>query len=99
MAHVVPDPLSPLSIAVVKATPPALHEHGLGFTQRMYERLFADPAMKAMFEAAARSRGAAPTTSPGGSRPRSLPIPSMPTGPKLSLLPSRAWRPAMSRPV
>lgn len=64
MAHVVPDPLSPLSIAVVKATAPALHEHRLAITQRMYKRLFADPAIRAMFEAAARSRGAAPNDQP-----------------------------------
>lgn len=54
------EPLSNETIAVVKASAPAIRMHGLAITTRMYERLFANAEVKAMFEAAARSRGAAP---------------------------------------
>ncbi|KMO29999.1 NO-inducible flavohemoprotein [Methylobacterium aquaticum] len=44
-----PSPLSPATIAIVKATIPALEAHGLAITRRMYERLFEDPAIRDLF--------------------------------------------------
>ncbi|KMO33785.1 dihydropteridine reductase [Methylobacterium tarhaniae] len=44
-----PSPLSPATIALVKATVPALEVHGLAITRRMYERLFQDPAIRDLF--------------------------------------------------
>ncbi|KMO39606.1 dihydropteridine reductase [Methylobacterium variabile] len=44
-----PSPLSPDTIALVKATVPALEAHGLTITRRMYERLFQDPAIRDLF--------------------------------------------------
>ncbi|GJE10774.1 MULTISPECIES: NO-inducible flavohemoprotein [Methylobacterium] len=44
-----PAPLSPATISLIKATVPALEAHGLTITKRMYERLFADPAMRDLF--------------------------------------------------
>lgn len=44
-----PSPLSPATIALVKATIPALEAHGLAITRRMYERLFQDPAIRDLF--------------------------------------------------
>ncbi|AWN45148.1 NO-inducible flavohemoprotein [Methylobacterium terrae] len=44
-----PIPLSPATIALVKATVPALEIHGLAITRRMYERLFEDPAIRDLF--------------------------------------------------
>ncbi len=44
-----PSPLSPATIALVKATVPALEAHGLAITRRMYERLFQDPAIRDLF--------------------------------------------------
>ncbi len=44
-----PSPLSPATIALVKATVPALEAHGLAITRRMYERLFTDPAIRDLF--------------------------------------------------
>ncbi|WP_019906923.1 NO-inducible flavohemoprotein [Methylobacterium sp. 77] len=42
-------PLTPATIALIKATVPALEAHGLTITKRMYERLFQDPAMRDLF--------------------------------------------------
>src|SRR5690349_10794872 len=53
-------PLSPETIAIVKSTAPALQEHGLAITTRMYERLFVDPEMKALFDQAAFTSGEQP---------------------------------------
>ncbi|MFM9936559.1 MAG: globin domain-containing protein [Novosphingobium sp.] len=53
-------PLSAETKAIVKSTAPALQQHGLAITQRMYERLFEDPAVKAMFDAAAQESGEQP---------------------------------------
>lgn len=53
-------PLSPATIAIVKATAPALQQHGLAITTRMYERLFVDPAIKALFDEAAQRSGEQP---------------------------------------
>ena len=52
--------LSPETIAIVKSTAPALQRHGLAITTRMYERLFADPAIKALFDQAAQESGEQP---------------------------------------
>ena len=41
--------LTPSTIALIKATVPALEAHGLAITSRMYERLFRDPAMRDLF--------------------------------------------------
>lgn len=53
-------PLAPETIALIKATAPALREHGLAITQRMYERLFVDPEIKALFDMAAQESGEQP---------------------------------------
>jgi len=53
-------PLSPQTIAIVKATAPVLVEHGVAITTRMYERLFVDPAVKALFDEAAQASGEQP---------------------------------------
>lgn len=45
---------------IVSATAPALQQHGVAITTRMYERLFADPAVKAMFDEAAQDSGEQP---------------------------------------
>ncbi|KQT78327.1 NO-inducible flavohemoprotein [Methylobacterium sp. Leaf466] len=42
-------PLTPATVALIKATVPALEAHGLTITKRMYERLFQDPAMRDLF--------------------------------------------------
>ncbi len=55
-----PQPLAPETIAIIKATAPALQQHGLAITTRMYARLFEDPAMKVLFDQAAQSSGEQP---------------------------------------
>jgi nitric oxide dioxygenase len=55
-----PKPLSPETIAIMKSTAPALREHGVAITTRMYERLFVDPAIKALFDQAAQKSGEQP---------------------------------------
>ena len=52
--------LSPETIAIVKATAPALQKHGVEITTRMYERLFVDKDIKAMFDQAAQVSGEQP---------------------------------------
>ena len=52
--------LSPAVMATVKATAPALIQHGVAITTRMYERLFVDPAIKALFDQAAQASGEQP---------------------------------------
>jgi nitric oxide dioxygenase len=52
--------LSPQSIALVKATAPVLVQHGVAITTRMYERLFVDPSIKALFDQAAQASGEQP---------------------------------------
>lgn len=52
--------LSPETIALVKATAPVLVQHGVAITTRMYERLFVDPAIKALFDQAAQTSGEQP---------------------------------------
>lgn len=56
----VPRQLSEKTIAIVKATAPALKEHGLAITQRMYERMFVNEEVKAMFDMAAQESGEQP---------------------------------------
>jgi hemoglobin-like flavoprotein len=56
----VSNPLSAETKAIVKSTAPALQQHGLAITQRMYERLFVDPNVKAMFDQAAQESGEQP---------------------------------------
>jgi nitric oxide dioxygenase len=52
--------LSPQSTAIVKATAPVLVQHGVAITTRMYQRLFQDPAIEAMFDRAAQASGEQP---------------------------------------
>lgn len=52
--------LSPDTVAIVKATAPALQQHGVAITTRMYERLFVDPSIKALFDEAAQESGEQP---------------------------------------
>lgn len=54
------EPLSASTIATIKATAPALQQHGVAITTRMYERLFVNPEVKAMFDAAAQESGEQP---------------------------------------
>ena len=44
-----PTPLTPATIALIKATVPALDAHGLAITRRMYERLFENPDIRDLF--------------------------------------------------
>ena len=53
-------PLSAETKAIVKSTAPALQQHGLAITTRMYKRLFTDPDVKAMFDQAAQESGEQP---------------------------------------
>lgn len=52
--------LSPDTVAIVKATAPALQQHGVAITTRMYERLFVDPSIKALFDEASQESGEQP---------------------------------------
>jgi nitric oxide dioxygenase len=52
--------LSPETIAIVKSTAGVIQEHGVAITTRMYERLFVDPDMKALFDEAAQESGEQP---------------------------------------
>jgi nitric oxide dioxygenase/hemoglobin len=52
--------LTPETIAIVKATGPALQKHGVEITTRMYARLFEDAEVKAMFDLAAQESGEQP---------------------------------------
>lgn len=51
---------SPESMAIVKSTAPALEKHGLAITTRMYERLFENAEIAAMFDRAAQESGEQP---------------------------------------
>jgi hemoglobin-like flavoprotein len=53
-------PLAPETIVLIKATAPALREHGLAITKRMYERLFINDEIKALFDHAAQESGEQP---------------------------------------
>jgi nitric oxide dioxygenase len=52
--------MSPETISIVKSTAPALQQHGLAITKRMYERLFVDPEIKSLFDQAAQESGEQP---------------------------------------
>lgn len=54
------DPLSQDTMAIIKSTAPALRAHGLAITTRMYERLFEDAEIKAMFDQAEQKSGRQP---------------------------------------
>lgn len=54
------EPLSPETIAVIKSTAPALQQHGVAITTRMYERLFVNPVIAALFDQAAQKSGEQP---------------------------------------
>ena len=41
--------LSDMTVHLVKATVPALQEHGLAITKRMYERMFQNEAIRDLF--------------------------------------------------
>ncbi|ONF97056.1 globin domain-containing protein [Sphingomonas jeddahensis] len=47
-------------MAIVKATAPALEKHGLAITTAMYDRLFQNPEIEAMFDRAAQDSGEQP---------------------------------------
>ena len=53
-------PLSLETIALVRSTALPLQEHGVAITTRMYERLFVDPKIKALFDEAAQKSGEQP---------------------------------------
>lgn len=57
---IVTGPLSAETIAIIKSTAPALQKHGVEITTRMYERLFKDPEVEALFDAAAQKSGEQP---------------------------------------
>ena len=52
--------LSAETIAIVKSTGPALQQHGVAITTRMYERLFINAEVKALFDMAAQESGEQP---------------------------------------
>lgn len=52
--------LSQNTLAIVKATAPVLVQHGVAITTRMYERLFVDAQIKALFDMAAQESGEQP---------------------------------------
>lgn len=60
MTETQPRTLSETTIATVKATAPALQEHGLAITQAMYKRLFVNEDIKQMFDQAAQASGEQP---------------------------------------
>lgn len=53
-------PLSEQTIAIVKSTAPALQAHGEAITTRMYERLFVNESVRALFDQAAQDSGEQP---------------------------------------
>jgi nitric oxide dioxygenase len=54
-----PAPLSEKTIALIKATVPALEAHGLDITRRMYERMFQNPAIRDLFNQSHQGSAAA----------------------------------------
>lgn len=52
--------LAPETIALIKATAPALREHGVEITKAMYQRLFVNAEIKALFDMAAQESGEQP---------------------------------------
>jgi len=54
------EPLTGATMDLIKATAPALRQHGVAITTRMYERLFEDKEIEAMFDRAAQESGEQP---------------------------------------
>lgn len=52
--------LTPETIATVKATGPALQQHGVAITTAMYARLFQNESIRDMFDSAAQESGEQP---------------------------------------
>lgn len=52
--------LSDKTKAIVKATAPALQQHGVAITTRMYERMFTNTNIRVMFDEAAQKSGEQP---------------------------------------
>ncbi len=52
--------LSAETKAIIKSTAPALQTHGVAITTRMYERLFENVEVKALFDQAAQESGEQP---------------------------------------
>lgn len=52
--------LSPATIGIVKSTAPLLVQNGVAITTAMYERLFVDAEIKALFDQAAQQSGEQP---------------------------------------
>jgi hemoglobin-like flavoprotein len=52
--------LSPETISIIKSTAPVMQQHGVAITTRMYERLFVDPQIRALFDEAAQKSGEQP---------------------------------------
>lgn len=52
--------LSAETKAIIKSTAPALQVHGVAITTRMYERLFENAEVKALFDQAAQESGEQP---------------------------------------
>lgn len=52
--------VSQQTIEIVKSSAPALEKHGVAITTRMYERLFENAEVKAMFDQAAQRSGEQP---------------------------------------
>ena len=48
------------AMEIVKSTAPALEKHGVAITTAMYDRLFRNPDIEAMFDRAAQSSGEQP---------------------------------------
>jgi nitric oxide dioxygenase len=61
-----PASLSPSTIALVKATVPALAMHGAAITERMYERLFQDASIRELFNQSHHGQGGSQTTALAG---------------------------------
>jgi hemoglobin-like flavoprotein len=55
-----PRELAPETICIIKSTAPVLVQHGVAITTRMYERLFVDAEIKALFDQAAQASGEQP---------------------------------------
>jgi len=51
---------SPQAQAIVKATAPAIEQHGVAITTAMYQRLFRNAEVAAMFDSAAQESGEQP---------------------------------------
>jgi len=89
-----PRTLAPETVTIVKSTAPLLVAHGVEITTRMYERLFVDPAIKALFDQAAQPRASSRVAWP---RRSSLSLRTSTISPR-SARRSSAWPAATSKP-